>query len=98
MGDEALGVYSASWYSAALDTAENRRFVQAVLAEYKGVPGFYTAGTYLSGIYLETAPHAGNGRLEVKPAFVRAPPRLRPEGIPLGPLPIDGYVQPAPNI
>ena len=30
MGDEALGVYSASWYSAELDTPENKRFVDAV--------------------------------------------------------------------
>src|SRR4051794_29261095 len=38
MGDEALGVYSASWYSAALDTPENKRFVDGVMKEYKVVP------------------------------------------------------------
>ncbi|MFX8668669.1 ABC transporter substrate-binding protein, partial [Acinetobacter baumannii] len=31
MGDEALGVVSASWYSAELDTPENKRFVDAVM-------------------------------------------------------------------
>src|SRR5207249_415912 len=46
MGDEALGVVTASWYSATIDTPDNKRFVQAVLDEYKVVPGFYTAGTY----------------------------------------------------
>ena len=38
MGDEALGVYSASWYSAQIDTPENKRFFEAVEKEYKTVP------------------------------------------------------------
>jgi len=91
MGDEALGVYSASWYSAALDTPENMRFVQAVLAEYKVVPGFYTAGTYVSGMYLESALNAIKGRFEDKPAFVRALHDVRLERSPMGPIRIDEY-------
>jgi len=98
MGDEALGVYSASWYSAALDTAENRRFVQAVLAEYKVVPGFYTAGTYVSGMYLESALNAVKGRFEDKPAFVRALHDVRLERSPMGPIRIDEYGKPVLNI
>src|SRR5213075_1364239 len=52
MGDEALGVMTASWYTATIDTPDNKRFVQAVLDEYKAVPGFYTAGTYTAGLFL----------------------------------------------
>src|SRR3954470_5172360 len=51
MGDEAIGVYSASWYSAALPTPDNQRFVKAIQAEYKVTPGFYTAGTYTAGLW-----------------------------------------------
>jgi branched-chain amino acid transport system substrate-binding protein len=98
MGDEALGVYSASWYSAALETPENRRFVQAVLAEYKVVPGFYTAGTYVSGLYLESALNAVKGRFEDKPAFVRALHDVRLERSPMGPIRIDEYGKPVLNI
>jgi len=30
MGDEALGVYSASWYTVDRDTPDNKRFVQSI--------------------------------------------------------------------
>lgn len=98
MGDEALGVYSASWYSAELDTPENKRFVQAVLAEYKVVPGFYTAGTYVSGMYLEAALEAVKGAFENKAAFVRALHNVRLARSPMGPIRIDEYGKPILNI
>src|SRR5512140_3337872 len=72
MGDEALGVYSASWYSAELDTPENKRFVDAVMKEYKVVPGFYTASTYVAAMQLEAALNLIGGKIEDKPAFVKA--------------------------
>src|SRR6266705_4898351 len=46
MGDEALGVYSASWYTVDRNTPDNKRFVESIQREYKVTPGFYTAGTY----------------------------------------------------
>jgi branched-chain amino acid transport system substrate-binding protein len=98
MGDEALGVYSASWYSAALDTADNQRFVQAILAEYKVMPGFYTAGTYTAGLFLEAALYAVKGRFEDKAAFVRALHNVRIEHSPMGPIRIDEYGKPILNI
>ena len=94
MGDEALGVYSASWYSAELDTPENKRFVQAVQAEYKVTPGFYTAGTYVSGLYLEAALNAVKGKFEDKAAFVKALHDVRLEKSPMGPIRIDKYGKP----
>jgi branched-chain amino acid transport system substrate-binding protein len=98
MGDEALGVYSASWYSAALDTPENKRFVQAIQNEYKVVPGFYTAGTYVAGLFLESALNAVKGKFEDKAAFVRALHNVRLERSPMGPIRIDEYGKPILNI
>ena len=98
MGDEALGVYSASWYSAQLDTPENRRFVDAVMREYNVVPGFYTAGTYVSGMHLEAALNATGGRIEDKPAFVKALHDVRIAASPIGPIRIDEYGKPVLNI
>ena len=72
MGDEALGVYSASWYTAAIDTPDNKRFVEAMQAEYKVTPGFYTAGTYTSGLLLEEALKASRADSRTSAAFVRA--------------------------
>ena len=98
MGDEALGVYSASWYSAELDTPDNKRFVDAVMKEYKVVPGFYTAGTYVAGMQLEAALVAIGGKVEDKPAFVKALHEARLERSPIGPIFIDEFGKPVLNI
>jgi len=98
MGDEALGVYSASWYSAQIDSPENRRFVDAVMREYKVVPGFYTASTYVAAMVLESALEAIHGRFEDKPAFVRALHGARVAASPIGPIRIDEYGKPVLNI
>jgi len=98
MGDEALGVYSASWYSAQIDSPENRKFVDAVMREYKVVPGFYTASTYVAAMVLESALEAIHGRFEDKPAFVRALHDARVAASPIGPIRIDEYGKPVLNI
>ncbi len=98
MGDEALGVYSASWYSAQIDTPENKRFVDAVMKEYNVVPGFYTVGTYVAGMQLEAALKLVNGKIEDKPAFVKALHTARLESSPIGPIRIDEYGKPVLNI
>ncbi len=98
MGDEALGVYSASWYSAELDSPENKRFVAAVMKEYQVVPGFYTAGTYVAAMQLEAALNAIKGRVEDKPAFIRALHEARLAASPIGPIRIDEYGKPVLNI
>ena len=98
MGDEALGVYSASWYSAALNTPDNQRFVKAIQAEYKVTPGFYTAGTYTSGLWLEEALKAVKGRFEDKPAFLRALHAVKLTSGPVGPIHLDEYSKPVMNM
>jgi branched-chain amino acid transport system substrate-binding protein len=98
MGDEALGVYSASWYASTIDSPDNKRFVQAVLDEYKVVPGFYTAGTYTAGLFLEDALQAINGRFEDQAAFVRALHNVRLARGPMGPIRVDEYGKPILNI
>jgi len=98
MGDEALGVVTASWYAATIDTPDNKRFVQAILDEYKVVPGFYTVGTYTAGLFLEEALKAINGKFEDKAAFVRALHNVRLTSGPMGPIRLDEYGKPILNI
>jgi branched-chain amino acid transport system substrate-binding protein len=94
MGDEALGVVTASWYTATIDTPDNKRFVRAVLDEYKVVPGFYTAGTYTAGLFLEEAMKQVNGKFEDSAAFVRALHNVRLTQGPMGPIRLDEYGKP----
>ena len=98
MGDEALGVYSASWYTVDRNAPDNKRFVEAIQREYKVTPGFYTAGTYTAGLWLEEAMKAIKGRFEDKAAFVRALHNVKLEQGPMGPIQLDQYGKPILNI
>jgi len=98
MGDEALGVVSASWYTATIDTPDNKRFVQAVLDEYKVVPGFYTASTYTAALFLEEALKTINGKFEDSSGFVRALHNVHLTRGPMGPIRVDEYGKPILNI
>jgi branched-chain amino acid transport system substrate-binding protein len=98
MGDEALGVYSASWYTVDRNTPDNKRFVEAIQREYKVTPGFYTAGTYTAGLWLEEAMKAIKGRFEDKAAFVRALHNVKLDQGPMGPIRLDEYGKPILNI
>ena len=98
MGDEALGVYSASWYTVDRNTPDNKRFVEAIQREYKVTPGFYTAGTYTAGLWLEEAMKSIKGRFEDKAAFVRALHNVKLDQGPMGPIRLDEYGKPILNI
>ena len=39
MGDEALGVVSSGWYTAAIDNPNNKRFVSGIRRDYQQDPG-----------------------------------------------------------
>ena len=94
MGDEAIGVYSASWYTVDRDTPDNRRFVESIQREYKVTPGFYTAGTYTAGLWLEEALKLVKGRFEDKAAFVRALHDAKLDRGPMGPIRLGEYGKP----
>ena len=72
MGDEALGILTACWYSAELDNPINRKFAPAFRKEFKYDPGFYAAATYTNGAVLESALEAVKGKIEDKQAFMKA--------------------------
>jgi branched-chain amino acid transport system substrate-binding protein len=72
MGDEALGVLTTSWYSAELDNPPNKNFASAFRKQFKYDPGYYAAGTYVSGEVLEAALKATNGNVDDKKALMTA--------------------------
>jgi branched-chain amino acid transport system substrate-binding protein len=98
MGDEALGVYSESWYATDQNTPDNKRFVEAIQREYKVTPGFYTAGTYTAGLFLEEALKTIKGRFEDKAEFLKALHNVKLANGPMGPMRLDEYGKPVLNI
>jgi len=72
MGDEALGIQTACWYSAELANPINAKFAPAFRKAYSYDPGFYAAATYVNGSVLEAALNAVKGNISNKDAFMAA--------------------------
>ena len=89
MGDEALGVVSSGWYAAAIDSANNKRFVQAMVQDYKYEPGYYTMGAYGAALMMEQALKAVAGKVEDKAAFMAALRKVQVADDPRGLVKLD---------
>ena len=97
MGDDAIGVLSSGWYSAAFDNPENRRFVAEFRATTKADPGLYAVGAYSAGLFLEQAVIAINGKVEDKQAFMKALKSVQIKNSPRGEIRLDAYANPIVN-
>jgi len=98
MGEEAVGVYSAGWYAAGLDTPDNKNFVAGINAEYKHDPGFYTAGPYTALLIIEEALKTIKGNTADAAAFLKAMHDVRLTHGPIGPIKLDEYGTPVLDI
>jgi branched-chain amino acid transport system substrate-binding protein len=94
MGDEAVGVYSAGWYAAGLETEDNKKFVAGINAEYQHDPGFYTAGPYTALLIIEEALKTTGGNTDDAAAFLKAMRDVRLGHGPIGPVRLDEYGTP----
>lgn len=94
MGEEAVGVYTAGWYAAGLDTPDNKKFVAGINAAYKHDPGFYTAGPYTALLIIEEALKTTGGKTEDAAAFLKAMHDVRLTQGPIGPVRLDHYGTP----
>jgi len=90
MGDEALGIVTACWYSAELDNPLNRKFAAAFRAEWKYDPGFYAAATYVEAAVLEAALNTAKGNVEDKSSFMKILKNTRTDTV-RGPVRFDEY-------
>ncbi len=90
MGDEALGIETACWYSAELNNPINNKFVPAFRKAQNYDPGFYAAATYVNAAVLDAALKSINGNLTNKDALMAA---LKKTNVPTarGPVSFDSY-------
>ena len=91
MGDDAIGVISACFYSAQLDNPPNKKFVAEMMKEYKNEPGYYASGCYVAGRVLEAGLEKTKGNIEDKQAFMDALRSLKIEDSIRGPMSFDKY-------
>jgi branched-chain amino acid transport system substrate-binding protein len=89
LGDEAVGVLSASWYSADRDTETNKQFVADMQKSYSVLPGGYSAGMYIAGQCVEAAIQSAGGNADDRAAFAAALHKVSLTDTPRGPLKFD---------
>ncbi|MFL5223626.1 MAG: ABC transporter substrate-binding protein [Microvirga sp.] len=88
VGDEAVGVISATYYTADHDSPSNKRFVAAMAKDYGVLPGAYSAAMYIAGQCVEAA-LAKTGKSDDKKALSEALHGLSLEDTPRGPVAFD---------
>ena len=71
MGEDAIGMVSACWYSAQIETPLNRTFVAGMQRDYKADPGYYAACTYVASAVLESALQQIGGKVEDRAALLK---------------------------
>jgi branched-chain amino acid transport system substrate-binding protein len=89
VGDEAIGVLSAAWYSADGNTASNKRFVAAMAKEYNVLPGGYSAGMYVAGQCVEAAIQKLGAKSDDRTALAEALHAVTLADTPRGPVKFD---------
>jgi branched-chain amino acid transport system substrate-binding protein len=91
LGDEAVGVLSAHWYSADHNTPSNKRFVADMQRDYKVLPGGYSAGMYVGGQCIEAAIQKLGGKADDRKAFAQALHEISLTDTPRGPVKFDQF-------
>ena len=98
MGDEALGVVSSGWYTAAIDNPNNKRFVASINRDYKQDPGYYSIGAYGAALMFEEALKAVKGKIEDKAAFMAALRNVQVPNDPRGAIRLDALGNPVMDV
>jgi branched-chain amino acid transport system substrate-binding protein len=91
LGDEAVGVISAAFYSADFGSDSNKRFVAAMQKDYNVLPGGYSAGMYVAGQCVEAAIQALGAKADDRKAFADALHKVALTDTPRGAVKFDQY-------
>ncbi len=91
LGDEAVGVLSAAWYSADFESPSNKRFVAAMQKDYNVLPGGYSAGMYVAGQCVEAAIAKLGSKADDRKALADELHNVSLIDTPRGPVKFDKY-------
>src|SRR5215467_8083329 len=91
LGDEAVDVISAAWYSADFDSPSNKQFVADMQKDYGVLPGGYSAGMYIAGQCVEAAIQKLDTKSDDHKAFAEALHQVSLTDTPRGPVQFDHF-------
>jgi branched-chain amino acid transport system substrate-binding protein len=98
MGDDAAGVISVALYTPSADNADNKKFAADFTKAYGVDPGFYSAGSYMAGLFFEAAIKKVGGNVEDKAALAKALHEVKFDQSIRGPISLDEYGNPISEI
>lgn len=98
MGDEALGVISPGWYAQTINNANNNKFNQGMLTNYKQAPGYYSVGAYGAMLMLEQALKDNKSNIEDKKSFMTVLRNVQVANDPRGKITLDALGNPVMDI
>ena len=90
-GDEAIGIITASPYTADFDSPSNKKFVAGMLRDYKNIPGLYAAGLYINGMVAAAGLEKTGGKTDDKEALIAALRAVKLTDTPRGPFHFDHF-------
>jgi branched-chain amino acid transport system substrate-binding protein len=90
-GDEAIGMITASPYTADLETPSNKKFVAGMIRDYENIPGVYAAGLYINGMVAAAALEKTGGKTDDKDALIKALRAVSLDDTPRGPFHFDHF-------
>jgi len=98
MGDEAVGIVTANFYSNALDTPANRKFAAAFEQKTGRIASHGAELSYTNARWIVEAVKASGGKVEDRDALLAALRKVEIKDAPRGPLAVDAYGNPIQNI
>jgi branched-chain amino acid transport system substrate-binding protein len=98
LGDEANGWVSTLYYSAALDTPANRRFVKAFEAKTGKTASYFSETCYTGARWIADAIKAVDGKVEDRDTLLAALRRVDIKESPRGPISVDNLNNPVENV
>jgi branched-chain amino acid transport system substrate-binding protein len=98
MGDEAVGIVTANFYSNALDTPANRKFAAAFEQKAGRIASHGAELSYTNARWIVEAVKAIGGKVEDREALLGALRKVEIKDAPRGPLTVDAYGNPIQNI
>ena len=72
LGDEAVGIYTAHWYTPSYESESNKRFIADMKKDYDELPGGGATAMYVAGQVIEAALAKTSGKIDDKQAFMTA--------------------------
>jgi branched-chain amino acid transport system substrate-binding protein len=98
MGDEAIGIITPLHYSAALETAINRKFVAAFEQKAGKTASHGAELSYTNARWIAEAIKAIGGKVEDREMVLAALRKVELKDAPRGPITVDSYGNPVQNI